>query len=99
MLISGTRVANYKDMEKIRPPFSPDVSLDARDINCPMSLLEIRKVLKDMNDGEVLEVIGQKEELKNDLATIFSRSKDEILIELGQDGGIFKIYIKKRRQV
>lgn len=73
--------------------------MDARDINCPMSLLEIRKVLKDMNDGEILEVVGQKEELKNDLVTIFSRSQDEILLELGQDGDIFKMYIKKRRQV
>jgi tRNA 2-thiouridine synthesizing protein A len=86
-------------MEKMRPPFSADISMDARDINCPMSLLEIRKALKDMNDGEVLEVIGQREDLKNDLVTIFSRSKDEILLELGQDGGIFKMYIKKRRQI
>jgi TusA-related sulfurtransferase len=85
-------------MEKVNPPFMADISLDTRDINCPMSLLEIRKILKDMNDGEVLEVIGQKEELKNDLVTIFSRSQDEILLELGQDGDFFKMYIKKRRQ-
>jgi TusA-related sulfurtransferase len=86
-------------MEKLRPPYNADVSMDARDINCPMSLLEIRKTLKGMKDGEILEVIGQKEELKNDLINILSRSQDEILLELGQDDGIFKIYIKKRRQV
>jgi TusA-related sulfurtransferase len=86
-------------MDRICPPYMADVSMDTRDINCPMSLLEIRKTLKGMNDGEILEVIGQKEELKNDLVTIFSRSQDEMLLELGQDGDIFKMYIKKRRQV
>jgi len=35
-----------------------EVSVDTRGMNCPQPLIEARKKLRKMDDGQVLEVIG-----------------------------------------
>jgi tRNA 2-thiouridine synthesizing protein A len=36
----------------------PDRELDARDLLCPLPVLRVRKVLEEMQPGEVLQVIA-----------------------------------------
>jgi len=77
--------------------FRPDFVLDIRNLDCPISLLQFRKRLKEIPEGGVLEVVVNNDGVRNDLLTIVSRSADECLIGTGREGGSYSLYIKKRR--
>lgn len=83
-------------MTKNHSSIQPDIRFDVRELNCPVSLLLIRKIVKEMDLGKTLEVIGSNEGLRNDIATIFSRSKQGTLLENGLEGDFFKMVIQKK---
>lgn len=92
------RLHYVRDMKKIQSPSESDFRLDMRDIRCPVALLRIRKKLKEMNQGQILEVVGLTEGLKTDLASILSRSSQERILKKGQVGDFFIMHIEKTRR-
>ncbi|MBU0515522.1 MAG: sulfurtransferase TusA family protein [Proteobacteria bacterium] len=74
--------------------YTPDETLDARGLSCPMPLLKTKKQLAKMQSGQVLEVLGTDPGTKNDLPSFCKRSGDEYLGE-AEDSGFFRMYIKK----
>jgi|GEM_PF-5289353 TusA-related sulfurtransferase len=77
--------------------WQPDFVLDIRNLDCPISLLQFRKRLKEMEEGKVLQVRTNNDGIRNDLVTMVSRSADECLIGTGREEESYFLYIQKRR--
>lgn len=73
----------------------PAQTFDARGLRCPMPILKIAKIIKDISSGEILEVIADDPGFKPDVTAWCSQSKNE-LTELKEEGNILKAYIKKQ---
>jgi tRNA 2-thiouridine synthesizing protein A len=71
-----------------------DQILDARGMSCPMPILKTKKVLKDMQPGQVLEIMGTDAGTRNDLPAFTARSGDEYLGEEQREGYI-SFFVKK----
>ena len=46
---------------------TPDETLDCRGQSCPMPLLKVKKALKKLKPGQILEVLGTDPGSKNDI--------------------------------
>ena len=58
---------------------SPDKTLDARGLSCPMPMLKTKKTLKDMQSGQVLEVLGTDPGSKNDIPDFCKKNNHDLL--------------------
>ena len=72
-----------------------DVSVDTRGMNCPQPLIEARKKLRKMGDGQVLEIIGDHSMSRKEIP-LAMEDTGETLLEVKDDGnGSWKMYIRK----
>ena len=68
--------------------------LDAKGLACPMPVVRARKVMKEMEIGEILEIQATDKGSVADLAA-WSKSGGHELIEQTEDNGVFSFWIKK----
>lgn len=68
--------------------------LDAKGLACPMPVVRARKVMKEMEIGEVLEIQATDKGSVADLAA-WSKSGGHELLEHTEEAGIFTFLIKK----
>ncbi len=71
-----------------------DKTLDAKGLNCPLPILKAKKALKDLEAGQVLEIISTDEGSIADFEA-FCRTTGNELLESDIGDGIFTYYIKK----
>lgn len=64
----------------------PDETLDCRGLSCPMPLLKTKKTIKNMKEGQIIEIIGTDPGTRNDLPAFAQRSGHEYLGEQECDG-------------
>jgi len=72
----------------------PDHHLDVKQKACPIPVILMRDKLKEMKEGEVLEIITDFPSSKNNIERAASKAGHKVL-EVIEDNGTFKIYIKK----
>lgn len=89
---------NRIPMKKNPIPLESHYRLNMLEFNCPVALLRIRKTLKQMDQGQILEVVGLTEGLKTDLTSIISRSSQERILNKDQVGDFFIMHIEKTRR-
>ena len=70
-----------------------DKTLDAKGLNCPLPILKTKKMLNDVPRGGTLEVLATDPGSVADMAS-FCRTTGNELIELTQEGGVFRFLIK-----
>ncbi len=68
-------------------------TLDARGLMCPMPIVKLAKKIKEMQSGQVLELIADDVGSKDDVPAWCNRTGNELL-GVEQDGAVFKFYIK-----
>ncbi len=68
--------------------------LDAKGLACPMPVVRARKVMKEMEIGEVLEIQATDKGSVADLAA-WSKSGGHELVEQTEDNGVFSFWIRK----
>lgn len=68
--------------------------LDAKGLACPMPVVRARKVMKEMEIGEVLEIQATDKGSVADL-TAWSKSGGHEFLEHTEEAGIFTFLIKK----
>ncbi len=56
-----------------------DERLDARNLNCPLPILRVRKALKGMSQGELLEVTATDPGSVKDINAYCRQTGDELL--------------------
>lgn len=73
----------------------PDASVDVVFKMCPMHLMETEEKMKELEEGQVLEVITDYEGSLDDIPDWCEKTGNE-LIGLDDTGEFFKFYIRKR---
>lgn len=69
-------------------------TLDAKGLYCPGPVLETAKAMKQINIGEVLEVLATDPAAKPDIEAWARRTGNQIL-DIKQEGGVTKILVKR----
>jgi len=71
-----------------------DKTLDAKGKKCPMPVLMTKKELKNLNAGQILELIADDVGALKDVPALIKKTGDEIL-ETNQNGDVITFLIKK----
>lgn len=73
---------------------TPDLTLDAKGLSCPMPLLKTKKAVNQISSGQILEVLGTDPGSKNDMPGWCEREGHEFL-GIKDDDGFFRVYLRK----
>jgi len=68
--------------------------LDVKNMNCPIPVMQTKKILRNMAAGEVLHVVATDPASVVDIS-ILLESVDDALIDSSEGGGEYHFYIKK----
>jgi tRNA 2-thiouridine synthesizing protein A len=71
-----------------------DVTLDLRGLNCPLPILRVRKAIRDLARGGLLEAFVTDPLAPEDFASMCETSGDA-LIECVETDGVFRILIRR----
>ena len=71
-----------------------DQSLDCMDLYCPMPIVKTAEKIKQLKTGEILEVVGDDEGIKQDMPAWCDATGHECL-GIEDEGGEIKVYVKK----
>lgn len=69
-------------------------TLDTKGLNCPLPILKAKKAIKDLQSGDVLEVLATDPGAVKDFEA-FSRATGNELMEWNEDDGVFRFLLKK----
>jgi tRNA 2-thiouridine synthesizing protein A len=72
----------------------PDKNLDCTGLLCPMPVVKTRKTIKDMQVGQVLEMIATDPGAIPDMEAWAKQTQHELLLAQKEDGGKFRFLIK-----
>ena len=70
-----------------------DQTLDCKGLSCPMPIMKLAKKMKEMETGQVLELLATDPGSKPDVPAWCSKTGHE-LIDSGEESGVYKYYIK-----
>lgn len=73
-----------------------DEILDCKGLICPRPLFETLKKLKRMEVGRTIEVIGDYPFSKSEITEAMEKLGQEV-VSVDEEGGIWRIVIRKRR--
>jgi TusA-related sulfurtransferase len=73
-----------------------DNTLDTLGLFCPLPIILTSKKIKEMQVGEVLEVLSDDIGIKKDMP-IWCRDSGNDLIHLSEERALFKCYIRKNK--
>ena len=71
-----------------------DKVLDAKGLNCPLPILKAKKALKDLEPGQILQVLSTDPGSVADFQA-FSRTTGNELVSHSEEGGVYDFLIKK----
>lgn len=71
-----------------------DKVLDAKGLACPMPIVKTKKMINELQAGQILEVHATDKGAKNDL-TAWARSTGHELVQDAEEEGVYKFWIKK----
>jgi len=70
-----------------------DDTLDCKGLSCPMPIMKLAKKMKEMESGQVLELLATDPGSKPDVPAWCSKTGHH-LIESAEEAGTYKYYIK-----
>ena len=73
-----------------------DDTLDCMGLYCPMPIYHMANKLKELEPGQVLEILADDEGIKED-APAWCRTTGNELLGIEEEGGEFKVYVKKSK--
>ncbi|ANU14265.1 Rhodanese-like domain protein [Planococcus halocryophilus Or1] len=71
-----------------------DKVLDAKGLACPMPIVKTRKQMKEMESGQVLEILATDKGAKADLVA-WAKSGGHEMLDSREDSDVFTFWIKK----
>ena len=74
-----------------------DQKLDCMGLYCPMPIVKTTEKFKELNKGEVLEVVADDKGIKLDMPAWCEATGHEFL-GMEEDGGEIKVYVKKTHE-
>ncbi len=76
------------------PTHEADVTVDARELMCPMPIMAATKAIKRMDGGQVLEVMATDRGALSDIPA-WAEASGHDLLETAEDGTILRFWIRK----
>lgn len=73
---------------------TPNHTLDARGLQCPMPVVKTSKEIKNVAVGEILQVIATDPGSMADI-TAWSKSTGNEMLEMEKGDGVFTFYIRR----
>jgi tRNA 2-thiouridine synthesizing protein A len=73
-----------------------DATLDCVGLYCPMPIAHTAKKIKELEAGQVLEVLANDEGIKADMPAWCKTTGNELL-GIEEEAGEYKVYIKKSK--
>lgn len=77
------------------PMLVPDCTLDAFGLVCPMPVIKAAQKLKEMEFGQVLEIIADDEMIIDDMPA-WCKSTGNLFLGYKEEDGEFKVYVRKK---
>ena len=74
--------------------FTPEKTLDAKGLKCPMPVVKTSKEIKSISVGSVLEVLATDPGSMADI-TAWTKSTGNELLKADREDGVFKFYIRR----
>ena len=74
--------------------FTPEKTLDAKGLKCPMPVVKTSKEIKSISVGGVLEVLATDPGSMADI-TAWTKSTGNELLKADREDGVFKFYIRR----
>jgi tRNA 2-thiouridine synthesizing protein A len=74
--------------------FTPEKTLDAKGLKCPMPVVKTSKEIKNISVGGVLEVLATDPGSMADI-TAWTKSTGNELLKAEKEEGIFKFYLRR----
>jgi tRNA 2-thiouridine synthesizing protein A len=74
--------------------FTPESTLDAQGLKCPMPVVKTSKEIKNISVGGVLEILATDPGSMADI-TAWTKSTGNELLKAEKDGDVFKFYIRR----
>jgi tRNA 2-thiouridine synthesizing protein A len=94
--LPGTALDSHGPFTRREPPtMSPETTLDARGLTCPLPILRAKKALKTLDDGAVLTVLATDPSSVRDFATFCRQTGNELLETAEETDGVFRYRIRK----
>ena len=74
--------------------FTPEKTLDAKGLKCPMPVVKTSKEVKNIAVGSVLEILATDPGSMADI-TAWTKSTGNELLKAEKDGDVFKFYVRR----
>lgn len=74
---------------------TPNQTLDAKNMSCPMPVLKTKKVMKGMEVGQILEIIATDPGSMKDMASYCRTTGQELISSEESSDKTFRFLIKK----
>ena len=78
----------------IMSKITPAKTLDVQGLFCPIPVFKAKKLIEEVRQGEILEILATDETTKMDIPD-WTRRAGHDLLEVKEESGIFKFYIRK----
>lgn len=73
-----------------------DKTVDYKGLFCPMPIVKIAKAIKEIEVGQVLEMLADDPGSKADMKAWARQTRHELL-DMREEGGVFKFYVRRSR--
>jgi tRNA 2-thiouridine synthesizing protein A len=72
-----------------------DKTVDYKGLFCPMPIVKISKAIKEIEVGQVLEMLADDPGSKADMVAWANQTGHE-LTKMEEEGGVFKFYVRRK---
>ena len=70
-------------------------TLDCKGLFCPMPLIKTKRAIKEIQVGQILEMVASDEDVLRDLEDWASQTQQDVLLVDKQPGHIYRFLIRK----
>ena len=81
----------------MRHVMQADETLDCYGLLCPMPIIQTSKKIKELEIGQVLEVISTDKGIKEDMPA-WCRQTGQEFLGIEEEGDLYKVYVKKKKE-
>jgi tRNA 2-thiouridine synthesizing protein A len=72
-----------------------DFTLDTYGLLCPMPIIKTAAKMKELQSGQVLEVVSTDQGIKEDMPAWCKATQNEFL-GIEEEGELYKVYVRKK---
>ncbi len=73
---------------------TPSKVLDCQGLQCPLPVIKTSKAIKEVEVGEMLELVATDPGVEPDMKAWTSRTGNE-LVNIAQDGGVYRVLLRR----